>query len=288
MNLHLVGLAHERARASLDAVPVERAGVLHEKEHRAEEAEVTDAVGDERLFSSGGVRAVLVPEADEEVAAETDAFPAYEQDRKVVAQYKHQHREHEEVQVREEAPVPLVLLHVRSGIEVDQKSDAGDDQHHDAGEGIDAEFELDGHRRFTRTGRAHPLPSKPRELHVLPGVVRRLSVEDEERHHRGRERDAHRREGHRLDGLLAEALAPEPVHDGAEQGHAQDERQQSEVACWEERGQKLEHRTRCPSWKILKRFGILGERSSELSRGVSSSASRPRRCGPSAVGGRSR
>ena len=58
---------------------------------------------------------VLEPEADQQVAAEADAFPADEEHRQVVAEDQDQHREDEQVQVGEEARVRLVLAHVLGG-----------------------------------------------------------------------------------------------------------------------------------------------------------------------------
>ena len=54
----------------------------------------------------------LVPEADQRVRAEADAFPADEHQQQVVAQHQRQHREREQVQVGEEAPVRRLLVHV--------------------------------------------------------------------------------------------------------------------------------------------------------------------------------
>ena len=78
-----------------------------------------------------------------------------------------EHREDEEVQVREEPPVALVLLHVLGRVEVDEEADAGDDEHHHAGERVDAERRASiGIARVADAARAHPLPGGPRELRV--------------------------------------------------------------------------------------------------------------------------
>ena len=56
------------------------------------------------LLPAVRVGQLLVPEADQRVGAEADAFPADEHQQQVVAQHQRQHREGEEVQVGEEAP----------------------------------------------------------------------------------------------------------------------------------------------------------------------------------------
>ena len=79
-----------------------------------------------------GLLVVLVPEADEQVAAEADALPAEEHDDEVVPEDEEQHREDEEVQVREEAPVGRLRLHVGARVDVDERADARDDERHQA------------------------------------------------------------------------------------------------------------------------------------------------------------
>ena len=144
-----------------DARPVERAGVRREQEHRAEQAEVADAVGDERLLAGRGVGELVVPEADEQVRAEADALPPDEQHREVVRQDERQHREDEEVQVREEPGEARVVRHVGGRVEVDEEADAGDDQHHHADERVDAEADVDGDARAVAAGGVHPAPRRP-------------------------------------------------------------------------------------------------------------------------------
>src|SRR6202011_1885774 len=86
VDLLTFGPAHQVERAVRDARPVERAAIVRDEEHRADEPEVADAVRDERLLPGLGVRLVLVPEPDEEVRAEADALPPDEEDGEVVAQ----------------------------------------------------------------------------------------------------------------------------------------------------------------------------------------------------------
>jgi hypothetical protein len=102
-----------------------------EEQHEPDdEAEVAEAVDDEGLHAGRGLLRVGVPEGDEQVGGEADALPAEEHHREVVTHDQQQHREDEEVQVAEEAPVGRLLRHVADREDVDEHPDAGDDQHH--------------------------------------------------------------------------------------------------------------------------------------------------------------
>ena len=95
------------------------------------EAEVADAVDQERLLGGQGRAALAVPEADEQVARQAHQLPGREQQQVVRRQHQQQHAEHEEVEVGEEAPPAGVVGHVADGVDVDQHADRGDhDQHH--------------------------------------------------------------------------------------------------------------------------------------------------------------
>jgi hypothetical protein len=91
---------------------VERPEVDPDEHDPEAEAEVADPVDDERLLRREGRRGLLVPEADERVAAQADRLPADVEHEEVVAQDQQQHAEHEQVQVGEEAPEAPVAVHV--------------------------------------------------------------------------------------------------------------------------------------------------------------------------------
>ena len=80
-------------------------------------------------------------EADQQIAAQPDAFPADEQQQVVRRQHQHQHEEHEQVQVGEEPVVAALVRHVADRVDVDQRADAGDDQQHDGGQPVDGEID---------------------------------------------------------------------------------------------------------------------------------------------------
>ena len=106
-------------------------------------ADVADAVDDERLLAGVGRRSLLIPEPDQQVRAEPHALPAHEHDEQAVAQHEQQHERGEEVQVREVARVlrRLLLDHVGRRIDVDEEADAGDDQDHHRRQRIEPEPE---------------------------------------------------------------------------------------------------------------------------------------------------
>ena len=129
--------------ARIDRVHVQRAERLVEHEHAEQEAGVADAVGDEGLLAGARLVGVLEPEADQQIRREPHAFPADEQDQQRPAQHEHQHEEQEQVQVGEVAGVARVVLHVADRVDVDQRADAGDDQHHHRGEAVEVEGDLE-------------------------------------------------------------------------------------------------------------------------------------------------
>src|SRR3546814_15248337 len=67
------------------------------------EAKVADAVDDERLDRRGVRARLLVPETDEQIGCQADAFPTEEHLDEIVRGHEHQHREGEEREIGEEA-----------------------------------------------------------------------------------------------------------------------------------------------------------------------------------------
>src|SRR5436190_51349 len=103
---------------------------LQTSEHREDQHDadrqtpVTDAVH-HKCFLSGVTGALFQSViADQKIRAETDPLPADEHHQVVTAEDQRQHREHEEVEVREEAVKAVVFVHVADGVDVDKKSDS--------------------------------------------------------------------------------------------------------------------------------------------------------------------
>ena len=113
--------------------------VLKQQQHADDEAGIAHAIDDECLLARVAGRLLVEVEADQQVAAQSHAFPADEQQHVVVRQHQHQHEEDEQIEVAEEAVVAVVVRHVAGGVDVDQETDAGDDQDHHRAERIEQE-----------------------------------------------------------------------------------------------------------------------------------------------------
>ena len=93
----------EAGRGGEDLLEADRLRQHEHEENAEQEAEVADAIDDEG-FDRGGVGGgLLVPEADQQIGAEADAFPAEEQLQQIVGRHQHQHGESEQRQKGEEA-----------------------------------------------------------------------------------------------------------------------------------------------------------------------------------------
>ena len=137
------GLAGQRRRLREHGVEIDRAGQHEHGENAERETEIADAVDDEGL-DRGRVRfRLVVPEADQQIAREPDAFPAEEQLHQIVRRHQHQHGEGEQRQIGEEARPVRVLVHVADGIEMHEGGDGVHHHQHHRGERIDAQRPVD-------------------------------------------------------------------------------------------------------------------------------------------------
>ena len=109
----------------------------------SDEAEIADAVDDERLDRRGVGGGLLVPEADEQIAREADALPAEEHLDEVVGRHQHQHGEGEEREIGEEARPVRILVHVADRIEMHERGDGVDDDEHHHRQRVDPERPVD-------------------------------------------------------------------------------------------------------------------------------------------------
>ena len=82
-----------------------KVGEEHEEAHR--QGGIADARDDERLHGGLPIGRVFVPEADQEVTAETDALPAEVEQKEVIRQHQDQHGRHKEVHAGKETAVAL-------------------------------------------------------------------------------------------------------------------------------------------------------------------------------------
>ena len=86
---------------------------------------------------------VVVPETDEQVRAETHAFPTEEGQEQAVGKHEHDHAEQEQVDVGKEAGKAAVAVHVTDRVESDERTDARDKQEHHAGKTVEQESDID-------------------------------------------------------------------------------------------------------------------------------------------------
>ena len=105
-----------------ETVVFNRSVVDPDKEDAKGEAEIADAIDDERLLrsrNSTGLREVV---ADEEVAREANALPAKVEQQQVSTHDERTHREQKDAHRPEEARIPLarICLHVLRRVDRDQ------------------------------------------------------------------------------------------------------------------------------------------------------------------------
>ena len=170
---------------------VERAEVREHETDPEHEAEVADAIGEERLEIRVDRRRPRVPEADQQVGNEPHRLPPEEQLHEIVAHHQHQHAEGEQRDVAEEPGVAGVVRHVADRVDVDHQRHEGDHQHHRRGQRVDQE--ADG--ELERPGR------EPRVDVAVEGVARLHVAVDEVR---GDRRHRHAGDAQHVRGAAAE------------------------------------------------------------------------------------
>ena len=122
---------------------VKRAEIDNNEKNPDQETKIANAVDDECLLARGGRGVALEVETDQQVGGEADAFPAHEHEQHIARQDQDRHEEEEQVEEAEIPRVALFMSHVADGINVDEKTDAGDDQQHDQRKWIEEKAEID-------------------------------------------------------------------------------------------------------------------------------------------------
>jgi hypothetical protein len=203
-----------------ELVVLERAELCVGEEQAEGEAEVTDAVDDERLLAGGDGGGLLVVEADEVVGAEADTFPAKVEQKEVVGHDEGAHGEDEEAEPTEEACVASIAVHVLAGVERDERAEARNEEHPQHGEAVDVEGEV---------GEEALRAAVPRDADPLEEMdSERLAVGDVETGVDGAGHDEGDGEGN--DGQPRRELRAN-AHSGAERTqHRSEERQQQDEA----------------------------------------------------------
>ena len=97
-----------------------------EDEHDADrETPITDSVHHERFLCGIACAFLVKVVPDQQVRTEAHAFPPDKHHQIVVAQDKHQHREHKEVEVGEESVEAVLFVHVADRVNVNQETNPG-------------------------------------------------------------------------------------------------------------------------------------------------------------------
>ena len=142
----------------------------HRGEHRAErhradrveqhhqgdgQTHVADPVDHEGLLGGGGCAGLVGPEPDQQVGRQTDALPTHVEPEVVVGEDEQQHRRHEQVQVGKKATPRRVVGHVADGVDVDQRTHAGDEQHEAHRQRVELQAEVDLQHAHGYPGEQH-------------------------------------------------------------------------------------------------------------------------------------
>ena len=138
--------AHRLGHCGRQLVKVQSVERREQEKYSEQKAGVADAVDDEGLHSRIRVLEILIPVADEQVGANTHAFPAHEHHGQVIGADEGQHRKKEEIQVREIAVGRPVVGHIPDGVKMNHRSDASDDHRHCGGQPVKAESPFYRHR----------------------------------------------------------------------------------------------------------------------------------------------
>ena len=97
---------------------------------------VADSIHHERFDRRGGGRRALVPEPDQEVAAQSDRFPKDKQHHEIAGHDEHAHRKDKQRQLGKEPRIARVAVHVAAGVNGDQQADERHHRQQDGRQGV--------------------------------------------------------------------------------------------------------------------------------------------------------
>ena len=208
----LQGALHQR-------LDLQRAQAGRQQEQSDGHGRVADSRDNEGFLSRSPVGGVVVPEADQQVAAEPDPLPAQVEQEQVVRQDQRQHGRHEEVHVGEEAAESDVFPHEFRGVHMNQESHEGDNQRHDQGQRIQVQRNM-----HVQARKRHPAPEG-----LCVGPLGGWKPREADRYAGSRERrQAHRAHPHRGRGPAGQASAERGEDEEAGQAPRRDQPQKIE------------------------------------------------------------
>ena len=132
---------------------VERAEPACDQQQADQEGGIADARHNEGLARGEAIGGVAPPKADQQVGAEPNPFPADVEGEEIIRQHQQEHGGDEQVEIGEEPSIAFLALHELGREQMDEEADAGDHQHHDQGERIEAQAD-----RRRETANIEPVP----------------------------------------------------------------------------------------------------------------------------------
>ncbi len=181
---------------------IEGAGEHHDAGNAENEAEVTDAIDQERLQIGKNRRLALEPETDQQVGHQADRFPAEKQLQEVVRHDQHQHRKREQRDIAEETLVTRIVVHVADRVDVHHQRHEGHDAHHQRRQAIDEEADL----HAQPVGHGPGVDADVLDIRATPEHVPQNEQRQQERHTNGDDR-------HPVRPCPADLVAGQPGND---------------------------------------------------------------------------
>ncbi len=105
---------------------------------------IADAIDQERFFGRVPGRGLFVVISNQQIRAETHAFPTQIEHDEVVAHHQAGHRKNEQPQIGEEAEISFFAFHISGRVHGDEESDPGNHAEHHGRERIEKETGLGG------------------------------------------------------------------------------------------------------------------------------------------------
>jgi hypothetical protein len=138
--------------------PAFRAELVRCEERRGEQAEVAEAVGEERPRACTHRRGAFVEEADEQRRADADPLPAEEHEHEPVAHDQDEHPGDEQVDEHEVALEPDLAMQIRDREPRHQEGERRGHRHHHGGQRVDPERDVDLVAGYEQPVREHQPP----------------------------------------------------------------------------------------------------------------------------------
>ena len=205
-------LARQALRRRQHGREIERTENREHGEHAERKSEIADPVDQEGLDGGGVGALALVPEADQQVGAQADAFPAEEHLGEILGRHQHQHGEGEQAEIGEEPRLVRIVAHIADGVDMDDGGDQCHHHDHDGGQRVETQRPIDA-----QFARRHPgvQPDRLRRAGLGEADLVQDDPAQDRRDDQQPGRDVHR-------GPVPDPPAEQPRDDGADQRQEDD------------------------------------------------------------------